>query len=248
MPTCVTWTANYACDNQWEMYDPDLRDRATDLAWASLRHLTGGRLGHCPVRLRPCRTGCGGVTEYQPYIRDGEWYNAACIAHLDRCSCNDLPTVRMPGEVAAIQQVVLGGQVLTQDVDYRLDDRRIVVALGDTVWPTCQDMSQPHDGADAFAIDYVPGITPSSAGLWAAGVLASEFAKACSGGKCRLPSSVTSVARQGVSMEFSEGFFANGQTGIREVDAYVLSVNPRHLHSPTRVWSPDLPTGMYSSV
>lgn len=243
---CVPWTPNYACDDNWSTYDPDLQMRATDLAWASLRHLTAGRVGHCPARLRPCRQDCSGEVTYRPYIRDGQWYNAACGTHRDRCSCDHLWTVSMPGEVASVRQVVLGGEVLVEGVDYRLADRRDLIALAGRVWPTCQDMTQDFDGADAFTVDYVPGIAPGEAGLWAAGVLASEFAKACSGSKCRLPSSVTSVSRQGVTMEFSEGFFANGQTGIREVDAYVLSVNPNHLHTPSRVWSPDIGKGRFA--
>ena len=247
MTTCVPWTPNYACDDQWVMYDPDLQDRATDLAWASLRHLTAGRVGHCPVRIRPCRTDCmGGVMVYEPFIRGGEWYNAGCARHGSRCECGHLSEVLLPGEVARIDAVYQGG-ALVDPTEYRLDDRRVLVALNGREWPTCQDMSQDFDGADAFAIDYVPGVQPSSAGLWAAGVLASEFAKACSGGKCRLPASVTSVARQGVSMEFSQGFFANGQTGIREVDAYVLTLNPKHLAVQPRVWSPDMRTGRFVS-
>lgn len=246
MATCVPWTPDYACDDQWVNYDVALQERATDLAWASLRHLTAGRLGHCSVRIRPCRTDCmGGITAYEPHIRGGEWYNAACSAHGSRCSCSALSEVFLPGEVAQIDAVYQDG--LVANTEYRLDDRRVLVALGDRTWPTCQDMSVDFDAVGAFTVDYVPGIKPTGAGLWAAGVLASEFAKACSGGKCRLPSSVTSVARQGVSMEFTEGFFANGQTGIREVDAYVLSVNPNHHKVPPRVWSPDLRQGRFGT-
>ena len=72
-------------------------------------------------------------------------------------------------------------------------------------------------------------------------MLACEFAKACTGGKCRLPSSVTSIARQGVTMTISSGMFLGGQTGIREVDAYVVSVNPNAQVMPPVVWSPDVP-------
>jgi hypothetical protein len=71
-------------------------------------------------------------------------------------------------------------------------------------------------------------------------VLACEFAKACSGGKCRLPGGVTALARQGLSMEIVASMFAGGTTSIREVDAYVAQVNPHGLKTASAVWSPDL--------
>ena len=96
-----------------------------------------------------------------------------------------------------------------------------------------------------LGVTYVPGLVPGAGGQWAAGVLACEFAKACTGAKCRLPSSVTSVARNGVAMEFDNGLFSNGLTGIREVDAYLLSINPHGLRTPSLVWSPDAPSAQH---
>jgi hypothetical protein len=76
-------------------------------------------------------------------------------------------------------------------------------------------------------------------------VLTCEFTKACSGGKCRLPTAVTSIARQGVTMEVSSGMFPDGMTGIREVDAFLSSINPNALRIPPKVWSPDLVTAKH---
>ena len=70
-------------------------------------------------------------------------------------------------------------------------------------------------------------------------MLACEFTKACAGEKCRLPARVTSVARQGVSMEFGSTMWENG-TGIKEVDAYIHSLNPNGLTIPPMVWTPDM--------
>ena len=92
-----------------------------------------------------------------------------------------------------------------------------------------------------LGITYVPGIVPDAAALWAAGVLSCEFAKACTGEKCRLPASVTTVSRQGVTMTMSSGMFEGGMTGIREVDAYLVAVNPNAQRLPSTVWSPDAP-------
>lgn len=239
---CVPYTPEMACCDDWDSHDSALQERATALAWSSLRHLTAGRVGQCPVLIRPCRAGCAGASDgvLAPDYRDGKWYNTVCGAcGATGCSCGPVCEVVLPGEVAAIGAVFVGGAMLDYSA-YRVDNGNRLVRQDGDCWPTCQDLSQPWDGHDAFSVVYLPGIWPGPDGLWAAGVLACEFAKACSGGKCRLPSSVTSVARQGVSLSFTEGMFAGGVTGIREVDAYVASVNPNHLLVAPRVWSPDL--------
>lgn len=250
MGECVPWPTDLGCitKREWEAYNPALRSRAVSLAWATLRHLTGGLVGNCPVALRPCSAGCAtssgwlGGPALAPYIRDGQWFNAVCGCQPSvPCHCGPaLSQITLPGLAARIDRVYLHGAVL-DEFDYRLDNGRLLVAQNGVEWPTCQDLSQPYDGSEAFSVIYTPGIDPGNAGIWAAGVLAVEYVKACEGTKCRLPSSVTSLARQGVSMEFSQGMFAGGATGIREVDAFVLSVNPNHLVKPPLVWSPDLP-------
>jgi hypothetical protein len=49
-------------------------------------------------------------------------------------------------------------------------------------------------------------------------------------------------------MEFSTGMFPDGMTGIREVDAYLTSINPNALRQPSRVWSPDLPGHRFTTA
>ena len=106
---------------------------------------------------------------------------------------------------------------------------------------SCQYLGRASGEEGTLTITYVPGIIPDEAALWAAGVLACEFAKACTGGKCRLPSGITSVVREGISMVLSAGMFPDGMTGIREVDAYLVSVNPAAQRYQPLVWSPDVP-------
>jgi hypothetical protein len=168
-----------------------------------------------------------------PYIRDGDWHN--CICPGPKCGCEPLCEIVMPGPVAAIIDVELAGCSLDLG-HFHVENGNRIVRQGHECWPACLDLN----------VTYLPGILPDAAALWAAGVLACEFAKACDptsgAGKCRLPSGVQSIARQGVTMQISEGgMFANGQTGIREVDAYVYSVNPNALKMPPMVWSPDVP-------
>lgn len=248
--TCIPWEADLGCvgDEEWSGFDSDAQERASELAWASLRHLTGQRVGNCPVMARPCGSGYStrpGMV-MSPYVSGGSWFNVVC-GHTGGCGCTEIAQIAFPGPIARIDSVHLDGALLDPDA-YRVDNGHLLVRQDGEGWPLCQDMNVPWDGPGAFAITYVPGIEPGPAGLWAAGLLTVEFARACAGGKCRLPNSVTSLARQGVSMTFSEGMFAGGNTGIREVDAYVLSVNPNHLKQPSRVWSPDQPAARYSGV
>lgn len=99
------------------------------------------------------------------------------------------------------------------------------------------------DMAGTFSVEYYRGTGPNTMLDYAAGVLAWEFYQACSGNDCRLPPGVTSVSRQGVSFQIATGMFANGMTGIREVDAIIGIYNPNGLKAPPYVSSPDMKPG-----
>lgn len=249
--SCVPFTPDYACCDDWESHTPELQERATDLAWSTLRVLTGGRVGHCPSVVRPCLgPPCNVCTDWWRGdltraggwigvgIVNGNWVNCACGA--PKCSCERMCEIVMPGPVAGIVQVVLDG-IEFDASSFRVDNLNRIVRTDGGCFPSCQNMGRPLTEIGTFGITYIPGIIPDSSGLWAAGVLACEYAKACIGGKCRLPSSVSTVVRQGVSFTMNEGMWSNGLVGIREVDAYILSVNPNHHRIPPMVWSPDVP-------
>jgi hypothetical protein len=244
--SCVPFEPDYACCDEWDSLPPDLQERATDLAWSTLRTLSGGQVGNCPVIVRPCLGApCNVCSQWWatgPWIgvglSGGEWFNCACAS--PKCSCTRLCEIVMPGPVAAIVDVDLGG-VTVPLRDFRVDNGHRIVRTDGECWPSCQDMTANPGEPGTLSITYVPGIIPDSSALWAAGVLACEFSKACTGGKCRLPSSVTTIARQGLTMTMSSGMFADGLTGIREVDAYLVSINPHAIRIPPMVWSPDVP-------
>lgn len=231
-----------ACCGDWDLTAVEVQNRALAFAWASMRYLTAGRLGYCETMVRPCLARCAvlapGFGGMWPILQDGEWLNSCGCIMPTECGCEALSEIKLPGEVAEITEVALDGAAF---ISWRLDNHRVLVRTDGEPWPDCQDLRADADQPGTFAVSYVPGVQPGSAGLAAVGALACEFTKACTGtGKCRLPSAVTSVARQGVSMSFSEGMFPGGLTGIREVDAYILSVNPYALKVPPRVWSPDI--------
>ena len=249
--TCVPFEPNFACCDNWDEVDPELQERATELAWSTLRVLTAGRVGNCPVIVRPCLgppcNACGdwwrqNLTGASGWVRvglhAGQWIN--CICGGPECSCERMCEIVMPGPVAGLLRVQFDGAELPIE-DFRVDNGYRIVRQDGECWPSCQNMNASLDEPGSLGITYLPGIVPDTAGLWAAGVLACEFSKACTGGKCRLPSSVTAIARQGVSMTLATGMFEGGMVSIREVDAYILSVNPHGHVVPPMVWSPDVP-------
>lgn len=247
MPTCVPWGIDSTCCDSWSDLDAGLKDRSEELAWSTLRALSGGRIGNCPTTLRPCLgRPCSLCQSWWSAhyrwvlagMRRGEWIN--CLCGGPACSCTALCEIVLPGPVAALLDVDLSGGSLPL-TDFRVDNGNRIVRTDGSCWPSCQDMTAPIGAPNTLSITYVPGILPSAAALWAAGTLACEFSKACTGGKCRLPTGATAIARQGVSFAVSTTMFPNGLTGIREVDAYLTSVNPHALKSPSTVWSPDVP-------
>ena len=241
MPTCVPWGIDDSCCDDWDGYPSALKTRAEDLAWSTMRTLSGGRIGNCPAEMRPCLgPPCDPCRAnwMNPAIVGGIWVN--CVCGGPRCSCSPLCEIVFPGEIAAIVEVDLGGELVDLS-EFRIDNGNRLVRMGGECWPSCQELGAAKGEPGTLTITYVPGILPSSAALWAAGTLACEYAKACSGAKCRLPTGVTTIARQGVAFTMSTSMFADGMTGIREVDAYLASINPAGIRQPSMVWSPDTP-------
>jgi hypothetical protein len=152
--------------------------------------------------------------------------------------------VVLPPPVGYVESVQIGTQVIPPTW-YRVDNGDRLVWLGDGTdtecgWPLCQDMTKPAGQEDTFTVTYLNNVPVDGLGSYAAGVLACEFAKACSGQKCRLPSGVVALTRQGVSMTVVGTSFRDNRTGLIEVDAWLRSVNPGALVAPSRVWYPDM--------
>lgn len=254
------WPVDWGCaDQDWlATLDVTVRSRAEAMATQVLRSLTSFQVGGCPITVRPCAKGCGGGSFMASPVTagnagalgvrvgpwwasidvDGQWVNNGCTCTTD-CSCSAVSEVLLPAPVGQIVDVFVDEVILAHD-SYRVDNGNRLVRLDGEVWPRCQDMSAPHDGPGAFAVTYYNNWLPDGLASWVAGILAVEFAKSCTGAKCRLPSGVQTIARMGVSMEIPTGMFEGGLTGIREVDAWVRVWNPYQLKSVSTVWSPDL--------
>jgi hypothetical protein len=175
---------------------------------------------------------------FWPHIEGGIWVNSCgCLAE---CGCETLCEITLPGPVGRVDAVQVA-DVTLDPTDYRVDGTRLVwTGSGDCPWPTCQDLAAPVGAPDTFAVTYLNGYSVDSLGAYAAGILAMEYAKACTGQKCRLPLGVTTVSRQGVTFDVTSGAFPGGMTGIREVDTFIALWNPEPIRQGAKVWSPDL--------
>lgn len=256
---CPDWPVVYPsdCTAMDEVAEPLVFEQ---IAADYLRAWTG--YGTCPVLLRPCRSDCDSFATfwgYGPFTRgtaarksrgfgwgpaliNGQWYNLGCGACGDDCSCGSgAAALRLPGPVAAITTVLVGGELLHSSA-YRVDNHALLVRTDGGAWPTCQDMSEPADGPNAFSVDYLHGIEVPIGGQLAAGALACELAKATIGDtSCQLPRRIQTIARQGLTTTFLDSMddLDKGRTGIWLVDSWVASVTNAPVAG--RVYSVDIP-------
>lgn len=240
------WPVDTSCSDTFESdYDADTRAKAIALAGLSMRMLTGYSVGGCPVLLRPCARGCVDGADgwysygaaFRPHIdSQGQWLNGCGCSN--PCSCTALSEVILPSYAREVLSVQIGTQTLPTTA-YRVDNHTRLVRTDGEKWPNCQEMAAAPGTAGAFVVTYLPGKKVDALGAQAAGLLAIEFAKACTGKKCSLPRNTTSIVRQGVSVEMSPGIFPEGVTNIPQVDAYLKAYNPYKLAMPSAIYSPD---------
>lgn len=228
------------------------KELAEAFAWSSLKTLTGGRLGICPVSVRPARKdrrwgsyyvapvsgGSGGT--FRPHMAvDGEWVNSWCGDDFD-CACEYVQEIKLPGPVGRVIEVVIDGLVVDSSA-YRIDDGYKLVRQDGEGWPYAQDMNKPMGEEGTFYVTYIQGAVIDSMWDYAAGQLAIEFWRniALSGKGCRLPKNVQAVTRQGVTFDMDITMFDNGKSGIEEVDAIVATINPFKLKVAPAIASPE---------
>lgn len=230
---------------------------AVDLLW----RWSGRRFGVCPVSVRPCREGTstlgstfwGGepqagllprVGGWSPALIGGKWFNIGCGRCASGCLCEPdaTTTIELPGPVAAIDEVWVGGVRLTPDA-YLLRGN-VLARLDGKPWPSANDEFGDPTAADSatWEISYQKGIPVPEGGRYAAYRLACELAKAyCGDNDCALPSRVQTITRQGVSVAVLDSFegLEKGRTGIWEIDSWLSSISFSEA-SPPQVYSPDV--------
>jgi hypothetical protein len=234
------WPIDEGCCSDFDNYAPSVRNRAKALAGQTLRALTAGRVGGCAITVRPCSAAyCDGAGVYweQGYLRpinwNGVWTNMACGC-LNACYHGD--GIKLQGPVGRVDSVLIDGIPLDPST-YYVHGNTLIRRTGQ--WPATQNMAAPTTEIGTFAVTYLRAHPVDGLGAYVAGILACEFAKACSGAKgCRLPAGVTEITRAGVSMTIASGAFPGGVTGIREVDADISAWTPSHAQARPSVWTP----------
>jgi hypothetical protein len=251
------------CTEEWNAADPATQGYASMMAVRTLRFLTSYRVGGCAQVVRPCKRSCHGQTWetfdvassgspgwMNPQIDPvGRWVNIACSCGGDSCSCSTVCQIELGSLIASVDSVVLGALTLDPSA-YRVDNGRWLVRTDGECWPVCQDMSAPLGSEGTWSVTYRSGVALDGLAMRAAGVLACEYLKACSGRKCRLPERVVAVTRQGVSMQMKDPSkataaaqaFPNNLTGIREVDDWIAQINPYGIVAEPSIWFPGMPT------
>lgn len=258
VPGPCDWPIDVTCIVGWDTYTNEQRSRAISWSTFILDALTGHQFAQCPVTVRPCGQACAFPTGYTtwpvgapasstpgpwmvPYILNGRWVNCSCDGG---CTCAPACRVDLGVPVAEITQVKVNGLVLDPSA-YQLIGQWLARTDGGECWPSCQDPAVADTETGTFSVTYRPGRALPIAGQIAAGMLAGEFVKACSGAACALPQQLASLSRQGVEVEVvnADTVFENGRTGIREVDLFITAVNPGQLRRRPRVMSPDVNRG-----
>lgn len=141
--------------------------------------------------------------------------------------------------------------------EYHMDEYRYLVRNDGEPFPVCNNMWAETGGIyDTEEDGYVFEVTVEH-GMEVPPLIArATRAMACqlymlanpSIGQCQLPERVTSIARQGVTMEVASVsdilLGSKSGTGVFEVDLAVNVFNPSRLQSPSFVWTPDLRRGI----
>lgn len=253
VPPC-DWTVNPVCSaDEWAAFDPSVQDAATrwaaQIMWAS----TGRRFGTCRTTVRPCRRSCEDCADgwfwsygqWVPYVSNGVWRNCWCGFGPGCGSCNAACQVWLPGPVAGVIEVIIDGDIVDADT-YRVDATdgawwlvRNRTDDDDLCWPDCQNFDHPMGEDHTWSVTYEKGVAIPRVVSDAAGILAVEWARGCTGGTCRLPGRIQNLTRQGVTVTMVpvDQLLDRNLTGIMEVDQVITSFNPNGLKGRPRIAS-----------
>lgn len=200
---------------------------AVDTASSIMTRLSAYTIGLCETEIRPlnmcreCRSWCCGGGD----------------------SIRLMGTFAMP--VWDVTRVRLGA-VEYNSATWRFDrDSRMLYRTPPDVWPTKDEKWSNAGEGDAFVVDAEIGTPPDAWALDVVARLVKELYLSCMGAKCRLPSNVTTVTSQGVTVRLRDD---EVNTFIPELGAWVHSVNPYNARLPAAVFSPDLDAARRGSL
>jgi hypothetical protein len=253
---CADWPVTFTCDVSCEA--PEVTGQAiaaaTEVVWA----LSGRQFGLCEVTLRPCRRDCGdypwpgsGLAGWSQWpgnswlsvaLVGGQWFNVICGRCTNGCSCSSISEVLLPVPVYRIVEVRVDGSPLVTGA-YRLDDARRLVRTDGGEWPRCNDLSLDDTEEGTWSVTAEYGREVPELGRLAVGELACQLIRARNGEECLLPSNVTQLVRQGVTIQMPDSLelLRRGMTNLYLVNLFIQTYNPNQLNRRSGVYSIDTP-------
>lgn len=147
------------------------------------------------------------------------WPCMPCNCGCNPCMCGTYSKIELPSDypILSIELVEIAGSTFN---DYRLDNSKWLVRTDGQVWPSCNSFGLPNTTASEIQVSYTTGREPPIELKMAAAELACELKRACEGGSCKLPDTVKSVARRGVSFDLRDvtDLLSEGLTGNPIID------------------------------
>lgn len=253
-PPCG-WDITPICSvEEWDGYSSTLQAASLRYASTVLWAATGRRFGLCETTVRPCRRECEDCASgwfwsygtWMPYIFAGIWRNCWCGTGNGCTTCKASCQVWLPGPVAAVTGVEIAGNTVDPATyELQLADGvywLVRIHAGDETnecWPDHQNYDHALGEADTWSVTYLKGIAVPQVLLDAAGVLAVEWARSCTGAVCRLPSRIQNLTRQGISVSMVnvDTLLDRGLTGLTEVDQVIVALNPYGIKGRPRISS-----------
>jgi hypothetical protein len=221
--------------------------QASELLFNISGRLFPGECGPKTVR-PPCLScSCGYQVLSRGYvIGPWDWGGYPLWGMCDICLVSCAPSlVKLSGyPVRFITEVLIDGDVV-DPADYRIFKQRYAMRLDDGRWPIRQDLTLADTEDGTFSISYTYGADPPEMGVAAAAQLGCELYKACgdAGANCALPTGVTRITRQGITVDrlaFTSWAFREGrwQTGLSLVDAFLAMTNPAGIIRRPTIYAP----------
>lgn len=212
----------------------DAAAAASQVAWrlGGRQHGVCDTHGERPGRLNRANR-CSGLA--QPARTPAGWVNTGC-------SCRPASVATLAHTpVVAVTDVRIGGESLDPTAYAVVAPNRLVRRDGGA-WPACQLLDSHDDGDGVLVVDYTWGVAMGAYDRHAVAAFACELVKACLDRPCALPSRVTTLTRQGVSMTLVDPmeFLDEGRTGVYQFDVWLGQVNPNGRHGRSRVRTPDV--------
>ena len=216
------------------------QNAAVNLAITVLHALSGRQFGLLEQTARPCPTplptlwgdrwGQRGI----PVYAGGQWSTGMCGC-VGRCQHSGPNMVHLPGPVHSVDEVKINGVVLPANVWVAEGN---VLYRRDAPWPD-QNLNRPLGDVGTWGVTYQRGIPAPDYVGELTGELAKQFLIAINddASRCRLPRTVTTVNRQGITYRAYDPavIYANGKTGLAEVDMWLAAINPHALMSSPSV-------------